>query len=164
MGFFEATKAAFTNALDFSGRASRPEFWWFMLASMTTIPLGLALVTIALSVLFPPLVILLLVPAFWLFIASLSLTIRRLRDAGGSVWWYAGYVASYFAFVGTLAASGTMSAFALPDPNRPMTDAEMQAFLQQAHAGDVLLPLAFLGLSAICGIVVLVYLFLPTRD
>lgn len=31
MGFVEAVKSGFTNALRFDGRARRPEYWWFFL-------------------------------------------------------------------------------------------------------------------------------------
>ena len=67
VGFGEAISRGFTNYFTFSGRASRPEYWWWVLftALVAIIPLSI-LVT---------------------FIPSLALASRRLHDIGKSGWW-----------------------------------------------------------------------------
>ena len=67
VGFGEAISRGFTNYFTFSGRASRPEYWWWVLftALVAIIPVSI-LVT---------------------FIPSLALASRRLHDIGKSGWW-----------------------------------------------------------------------------
>ena len=67
VGFGEAISRGFTNYFTFSGRASRPEYWWWVLftALVAIIPLSI-LAT---------------------FIPSLALASRRLHDIGKSGWW-----------------------------------------------------------------------------
>jgi len=67
VGFGEAISRGFTNYFTFSGRASRPEYWWWMLF---TFLLGL--------IPFAGLVTL---------IPTLAVTSRRLHDIGKSGWW-----------------------------------------------------------------------------
>jgi len=66
VGFGEAISRGFTNYFTFSGKASRPEYWWWVLftALVAIIPLSI-LVT---------------------FIPSLAVTSRRLHDIGKSGW------------------------------------------------------------------------------
>ena len=67
VGLGEAISRGFTNYFTFSGRASRPEYWWWVLftALVAIIPVSI-LVT---------------------FIPSLALASRRLHDIGKSGWW-----------------------------------------------------------------------------
>lgn len=95
MRFEQAIRAGFRNYAEFGGRASRPEFWWWILFT--------ALVTAALNALFAwPLTV---VPGFhgpvqpggvagaWsiaVLLPTLGVTVRRLRDAGygwGHLFW-----------------------------------------------------------------------------
>ena len=76
MNFGQAISTCFSNYATFSGRASRPEFWWFflfqILVSMAASMLGdvvAGLVSLAL-----------LLPA-------LAVGARRLHDIGRSGWW-----------------------------------------------------------------------------
>lgn len=71
MTFGQAIGTAFRKYADFDGRASRPEFWWFLLFTV--------LVWLALNSIFPGL------SAAWFFavlLPSLAVSVRRLRDAG----------------------------------------------------------------------------------
>ena len=69
MKMMQAWKSGFKNWLDFRGRASRSEYWWFYLLSvLIAIIVNLHIVSIV------------------LYIPLLSLTIRRLHDIGKS--WY----------------------------------------------------------------------------
>ena len=73
---------AWRNALDFRGRASRPEFWYYTLFYWLGLLLGVAFgdaVGDALGSLW----------ALWFFasfVPSLSVAVRRLRDTGRSGW------------------------------------------------------------------------------
>lgn len=76
VGFLDAVKIAFAKYVDFTGRASRSEFWWFMVfvfaASVLTAwndYLG-ALVGLA------------------LFLPNIAVGVRRLHDTDRSGWWY----------------------------------------------------------------------------
>ena len=84
MGPIEAVTSVFRNYINFSGRAGRPEFWWFTL---------FAVLSTALLILVPFLgwiyVLVLLLP-------SLAVTVRRLHDRDQSGWWA---IASFFPFV-----------------------------------------------------------------
>ena len=77
MNFIEAVKTCLRNYAEFRGRATRPEFWWFMLFC--------ALATTVVGILFGErasgaATLLLLLPA-------LAVTARRLHDVGRSGWW-----------------------------------------------------------------------------
>ena len=67
VGFGEAISRGFTNYFTFSGRASRPEYWWWVLFTslIGLIPFA-GLVTL---------------------IPTLAVTSRRLHDIGKSGWW-----------------------------------------------------------------------------
>ena len=71
MDFMESAKTCLQKYIDFNGRASRSEYWWFVL------------LTIALS--FIPVIgwILRLV----LLLPSLAVQVRRLHDMERSAWW-----------------------------------------------------------------------------
>jgi len=76
MSITEAVTVCFKKYADFTGRASRPEFWWFMLA--TTIGnIILQLLSLTLTVVF---VLVTLLP-------SLAVGARRLHDIGRTGWW-----------------------------------------------------------------------------
>ncbi len=77
---------------DFKGRASRKEYWMFMLTYVVL--MVIAGLLIALSALFLyegliiTLVILFMVGMFGLIIPSVAIQVRRLHDIGYSGWWY----------------------------------------------------------------------------
>ncbi len=77
VGFGKAIKLMFKNYFNFSGRASKSEFWWAFLFNMivSTVITGLA------SFL-PPVAIL----SLGLMIPGLSLSVRRLHDIGKNGW------------------------------------------------------------------------------
>lgn len=77
---------------DFSGRASRSEYWYFVLFSMLSF-FALMMVSMPLSFIgssdFPILSIGVLgLFGLGIFIPSIAVTIRRLHDVGHSGWWY----------------------------------------------------------------------------
>lgn len=82
--FGEAVTKAFSNYCNFSGRAARSEYWWFML-------FGCCL-SAAISILFcwSDTLTYLATGALslFLFLPSFGLLFRRLHDTGRSGWWW----------------------------------------------------------------------------
>lgn len=68
---------------DFSGRATRSEFWWFALFHFI-----IAVVLAVLSVAAEWLMILYILYGLGTLIPALGVTVRRLHDTGRSGWWY----------------------------------------------------------------------------
>ncbi len=75
MSFTDSIKTCFQKYLDFSGRASRPEFWWFFLFTfivrLVTSWIPFIGFIISLALLLP----------------SLAVTVRRLHDTNRTGWW-----------------------------------------------------------------------------
>ena len=75
MTFTESVKTCFQKYIDFSGRASRSEYWWFFLFTfivrIVTFWIPFIGFIIALGLLLP----------------SLSVTVRRLHDTNRTGWW-----------------------------------------------------------------------------
>ena len=79
MGFIESISTCFQKYIDFSGRASRSEFWWFFLFRLLVL-----LPTIWMPVLG---LIILILASLVLLLPSLSVTARRLHDVNRTGWW-----------------------------------------------------------------------------
>lgn len=97
MTFADAVRSCFAKAFVFSGRASRPEFWWFVLFCLLV---SLAIVMLAVLGL-PTSLVELLFAVFQLTVLAPSLAVgfRRLQDTGRSGWF------SLLAVVGASVAS-----------------------------------------------------------
>ena len=76
MNFTQAVTTCLTKYVTFSGRASRPEFWWFFLFQLV-VSLVLSMVSETLSGL----------AALLLLLPSLAVGARRLHDIGRTGWW-----------------------------------------------------------------------------
>jgi uncharacterized membrane protein YhaH (DUF805 family) len=74
-GFVDAIKICFSKYVDFNGRASRPEYWWFFLFSFIVSILTMALPIVS------------LIAALAFFLPSLAVAVRRLHDIDKSGWW-----------------------------------------------------------------------------
>jgi len=97
IGFGGAVRRGFAKYATFSGRASRSEYWWWVLFT-TVVLVGLAVPTLALGTSTSPdggqtpgpAAYPLLVPVglfyFAVLVPSLAVTVRRLHDAGFSGW------------------------------------------------------------------------------
>ena len=76
MSFIEAVKSCFSNYVGFSGRASRSEFWWFMLFYVICAVVGGFLGDVAGGIV-----------GLILLLPTLAVQVRRLHDIGKSGWW-----------------------------------------------------------------------------
>ena len=100
MEIVKAVKLFFANYLDFSGRASRGEFWWAYLAyfiasilvSIVDAVIGGILYGITGSDLLLTSGFLINILFLATFIGWISLTARRLQDNGRTGWWQLGYL------------------------------------------------------------------------
>lgn len=89
MDFNQALKAGFINYANFDGRASRSEYWWFILA---IIVLGLVLDAVeglatGKSMFSSDFFVLSAIFSLATLIPSISVATRRLHDIGRSGWW-----------------------------------------------------------------------------
>lgn len=76
MNFQQAVQTCFGKYVDFSGRASRPEYWWFVLAYV---------IVAVVASLIHKFVYAIAILAFVL--PLLAVGARRLHDSGKSGWW-----------------------------------------------------------------------------
>ncbi len=100
MGFFQAVRKCAGDWITFSGRAPRSEYWWFYLAYILLLAGVIASVVLSVMVFDVSVVysgetngavlalLILLGPiAIFVFIAQISVTVRRLHDRNLSGWW-----------------------------------------------------------------------------
>ena len=101
MGFIEANRRGFSRMFDFSGRASRAEYWWFTLTGGSVASILLCIIVISafgfdrfveafLTDTMP--LYFFLAFAFIGFFPLLSLAWRRLHDVGLSGGWYLAFI------------------------------------------------------------------------
>ena len=89
MNMKEAVVSVLTNWNNFSGRACRSEFWYFVLATFL-VSMIISIIEIATGMVdieSAEIGILSIIFALLLFVPSLSVTARRLQDRGWSGWW-----------------------------------------------------------------------------
>ena len=98
IAFVPAVKRVFQKYATFSGRASRSEFWWWMLANgivVSVLYASIAVLAVAgrtpdgepgMAAIAPT--ILLVVWALAVVVPSIAVSVRRLHDAGHSGWFY----------------------------------------------------------------------------
>ena len=94
---------------DFTGRASRPEYWWYTLALIVAyIVVTIVESLVGLSQTVGPYGILSLVLMLATFVPSLAVSVRRLHDTNRSGWWLLIALIPYglMAVAGVLALSG----------------------------------------------------------
>ena len=89
MNMKEAVISVLTNWNNFSGRACRSEFWYFVLVTFL-VSMIIQIIEIATGMVdieSAEMGILSIIFALLLFVPSLSVTARRLQDRGWSGWW-----------------------------------------------------------------------------
>lgn len=127
MTFIESIKTCLKKYAVFSGRASRSEYWWFLLAHLI---FGLVLIftlkyfnSIRLILTVGPASLLLL------FLPGLGVHIRRLHDINYSGWWYLVGAVPYIGFLilfGLCALpSKEPNRFNLPDTSNDKTSEQL---------------------------------------
>ena len=84
MTFSEAISSGFRNYVGFSGRASRSEFWFWILF---TVLVGLFTTIIDLRILSSKIQLISSIWSLVTFLPSLAVGVRRLHDADRSGWW-----------------------------------------------------------------------------
>jgi uncharacterized membrane protein YhaH (DUF805 family) len=81
MTFSEAVKSGFDHYVDFSGRASRPAYWWWflfaLLVSVAAAIIDVAIGTYAIRILVD----------LALLLPGLAVSVRRFHDIDKSGWW-----------------------------------------------------------------------------
>ena len=89
MNMKEAIVSVLTNWNNFSGRACRSEFWYFVLAAFL-VSMAISIIEIATGMVdieSAEMGILSIILTLLLVVPSLSVTARRLQDRGWSGWW-----------------------------------------------------------------------------
>ena len=99
MGFWEASKVCMKKWVAFSGRATRTEYWNFMLFYLLVFFCALVLLSMSwdrmvntndefASIITAVLCFVIFILIIFLRIASISAAVRRLHDTGRSGWWW----------------------------------------------------------------------------
>jgi uncharacterized membrane protein YhaH (DUF805 family) len=84
MSFADAVKTCFAKYVDFKGRASRAEYWWFALFVGLVYVVGVVLISIDENVG----ALLFVVALLGVILPQLAAAVRRLHDTGKSGAWY----------------------------------------------------------------------------
>ena len=146
MGFKEAIETVLKQKYaTFSGRASRSEYWWFVLFIMIValvlsgiMMMGMNFTTGEMGALAMIAAGLLGIFYLGVLIPSIAVAVRRLHDRNMSGWWYLGFIAlSFIPLVGFVASIAMLVIFCLkgtdgdnrfgPDPLRPAARADIFA-------------------------------------
>lgn len=146
MGFKEAVRVCLKEKyVTFSGRASRSEYWWFLLATFlipallagigfllmdfdTGQPSTLSMIAFSLAGLF----------YLGVILPMIAVAVRRFHDVNLSGWWYlGGLLAGMIPYVGILASIAMFVVTVLrgtdgenrfgPDPLKPLSSADVFA-------------------------------------
>jgi uncharacterized membrane protein YhaH (DUF805 family) len=110
MSFTEAVKTCFRKYVDFKGRASRAEYWWFALFVGLIYVVGLILMSIdetVGSMLFVGALLGVILP-------QLAAAVRRLHDTGRSGAWY---LIAFVPYVGSIVLIVLLAQKSQPAPN-----------------------------------------------
>lgn len=84
-GIVDWFKKGLRNYANFSGRARRKEYWYFLLMQIILIIIAMVLDTIIFD---SDIGLFYLVVALGLFLPGVAVTIRRLHDTNHSGWWF----------------------------------------------------------------------------
>ena len=93
MSFFDAVSSGFRNCVNFRGRASRHEYWWFVLFSVL-VGMALSLLSSVAAGMVPVSFFVLLngIVSLGLSLPQPALAVRRLHDTNRTGWWLLGPV------------------------------------------------------------------------
>ena len=102
---------AFQKYGQFSGRATRSEYWWFYLVTIA-VSLLLAIIDSVFSI---PFTLLFIIYSFGSFIPTLALLVRRLHDTGKNGWFL---LVIFIPFLGILLLAISMFTDSTPGDNK----------------------------------------------
>ena len=149
----------FQNYAKFSGRASRSEFWWVVLATVIASTIFVMLSAGLPGIMGNVFAILFIVFELSIIVPSLALMTRRAHDSNMSGWWVFGYYAAN-ALSGSLAVSSFIQAFT---PSKMIvienSDNSVASLSQMSiNSGAV----TMMGVSSLLSLVTLVLFFVIT--
>jgi uncharacterized membrane protein YhaH (DUF805 family) len=81
MSFTDAVRSGFENYVNFSGRSSRPAYWWWVLFAIL---IGIVANVLDLAI---DVTIFSIIVGLALFLPGLAVAVRRLHDTDRSGWW-----------------------------------------------------------------------------
>ena len=113
MNFPEAVRSGFRNWRQY-GRASRSEYWWWMLFYVLTAFGGLFVIDL-LPRAFEGFALLWVAALLLLAVPTLSLQVRRLHDTNRSGWWL---LLNFFPYIGAVLVLALLGLNGSPGPNR----------------------------------------------
>jgi len=99
IGFSEAISICFSKYLDFTGRASRPEYWFFVLFGVL-VGTGARIIDAVMMGGYRPVYS---IATLALFLPQFAVHVRRLHDVNRSGWWLGGFYIFIIASIGSLA-------------------------------------------------------------
>lgn len=157
MSLGQAVRQCLRKYASFSGRATRAEFWWWVLASNLVV-VGVTMVDGAISAFLVALGIPFVSPlgilvAIGIFLPSLAVAVRRLHDIGKSGWWLLLWYAIYFVASLTLLVSLVVVFVLLLLGETGGSDFAESVLESGGVALFVLLGLACLALAAMLAVV-----------
>lgn len=151
MTFVNAVKTGFRNALVFSGRSRRPEYWWFFLFAFA----GAFVISVVEAMLFGAgSEILTRLFQLAVFLPFLAVAWRRMQDTGKPGWWV--LIPSVIVVISALVA-GSISRDIL---NRIAFGPEATAFMT---GGESILILSLSLLQVIAGAVLIWWMSRPSQ-
>lgn len=95
----QAISSGFQRYVDFSGRSSRSQYWWWALFYLIVNTLTQVLDSSALAESAGPASVLLLILSLGLLLPTLAVAVRRLHDLDRTGWWI---LISFVPIVGTI--------------------------------------------------------------
>ncbi len=111
-GIVDWFKKCLKNYVNFSGRARRKEYWYFVLAQFV---LTLIAMTLDYVVFDSPIVLFYMVVAFGLILPGLAVMVRRLHDTSRSGWWV---FISFIPLVGSIILLVFLASDTKPESNQ----------------------------------------------
>ena len=86
MTFSDSVKSCLSNYMNWSGRASRSEYFWFWLFNLVSITTAIV-IDVVIVFLTGSFLYLSYLTVFFLFIPGIAVTVRRYQDSGFSLFW-----------------------------------------------------------------------------
>jgi len=146
--FGQAITLGYRNSFDFSGRATRSEYWWFILFNVLV-----GIFAVVASAFLLPSLLLYVIFGLATLPANLSVQFRRVRDAGGSPLWplsmWISMVAYLSAIIFTMSQQFRASYDIVQDPNRVFNEPTMNNY-QSTETLLTILGAAYLVISMVC--------------